>query len=516
MGYFNNSNGLRLNINRGWKAKTFSLRNESLSIIFFQRQFLEFLEVFMNARKFHRRGMVLSHIVTRVRGSNGLEVDVFIYDPSVSKHTSRGHELLVGDGFLPKRIHQNLRGTLKPMNKIMPQRLRNAVEEGILLYRRLFYDAMGAYIKSKFSRIYPKLGLKIRFVPLRARMINAEFLTRFFLMKFQYKRDIVHIINPVSSRLLRRFGGVRIECRGRFTKRQRAGKFNFRHGTVSLNNFSHRVDYSQVDLPLKYGACSIKLWLSNRLASKEYGSEQGVTEFNSFNIMRLPIQRQELSKYALSLGKGKSERAINFSTVRVPLSKVIKVGNLGEHRLYPRKRNVFAFTDTSFYNRRVRLGKQLVSDVKGLSKSARYRFLSKLLVRKDPSWHRKWAPSYKFLTARELNRSVEKEANKIKRDSAVYHTANRDLLAKLISSRKYGSLKKPSKDLASAYKWFPTRLRPAKRVVKSMKFKRPERLRILGRKVKKIVSIKLKGLPLKRLTKLKQVKVKKKHGKARK
>src|SRR5690554_1914341 len=129
MGYFNNSNGLRLNINRSWKAKTFSLRNESLSIIFFQRQFLEFFEVFMNVRKFHRRGMVLSHIVTRVKGANGLEVDVFVYDPSVSKHSNKGYELLLGDGFLPRKIHQRLRDKLKPMNRALPHLLRNRSEE---------------------------------------------------------------------------------------------------------------------------------------------------------------------------------------------------------------------------------------------------------------------------------------------------------------------------------------------------------------------------------------------------
>ena len=489
MGYFNNSNGLRLNINRSWKAKTFSLRNESLSIIFFQRQFLEFFEVFMNVRKFHRRGMVLSHIVTRVRGANGLEVDVFVYDPSVSKHSTKGYELLLGDGFLPRRIHQRLRDKLKPMNRALPQLLRNAAEDVVLCYRRLFYDAMSAYIKSKFSRIYPKLGLDIRFIPLRARMVNAEFLTRFFLMKFQYKRDIVHIINPISSRLLRRFGGVRIDCRGRFTKRQRAGKFNFRHGTVSLNNFSHRVDYSQVDLPLKYGACSIKLWLANRLASKEYGSEQEVTGFNSFNIMRLPIQRQDLSKYTLSLGRGKVARTVNFNSVRVPLSKIIKIGKLGEHRLAPKKRNVFAFTDTSFYNRRIKLGKQLMSNVVGLPKSVKYKFLNKLLTRKAPSWHRKWAPSFRFLTARELSRSVEKEVNKIKRDSVIYHTSNRDLLNKLISLRKYKFLKKFSKDTSG---------KQLTAHAKSLKASKALKRKIRGR------------LPMKRVVKIK------KHGKTSK
>lgn len=506
MGYFNNSNGLRLNINRGWKAKTFSLRNESLSLVFFQRQFLEFFEVFMNLRKFHRRGMVLSHIVTRVRGSNGLEVDVFIYDPSFSKHTNKGHEHLIGDGFLPKKIHENLRSELKPMNKIIPQRLKDAMEEGLLVYRRHFYDTMSAYIKSKFLRIHPKLDLKIRFVPLRARMINAEFLTRFFLMKFQYKRDIVHIINPISSRLLRRFGGVRIDCRGRFTKRQRAGKFNFRHGTVSLNNFSHKVDYSQVDLPLKYGACSIKLWLSNRLASKEYGSEQGVTEFNSFNLMKLPIQRQELSKYALSFRKNKFSRTVNFSTVRVPLSKIIKVGKLGEHRLSPRKRNVLAFTDTSFYNRRVKLGKQFISNVRSLPKSVKYRFLSKLLVKRSPSWHRKWLPAYKFLTARELDRSVEKEVNNIKRDSVAYHAVNRDLLTKLLSTRKYGALKRVFKAPISPYK-LPSSL---KKVIskKGLRAKRRE---------KKIKQLPVEGKPtLKAPSKPRRIKLTKKYGKTRK
>jgi len=472
MGYFNNSNGLRLNINRSWKTKAFSFRNESLSIIFFQKQFLEFFEVFMNVRKFHRRGMVLSHIVTRVRGSNGLELDVFIYDPSLLRHSNKLYELLVGNSFIPKKLHK-IRKQLHKVNQMLPHVLREGVEAKVLKHRRLFYNAMSVYIKSKFLRIYPKLGLSINFVPLRARMINAEFLARFFLMKFQYKRELVQIINPVSSRLLRRFGGVRIDCRGRFTKRQRAGKFNFRHGTVSLNNFSHRVDYSQVALPLKYGACSIKLWLANRLVSKEYGSEQEITGFNSFDIMKLPIQRQNLSKYALSFKKGASKRVINFNSVRVPLTKTIKVGNIGKDRLTPKKGNMLAFTGTSFYNRRVKLGKRIIPELRGLSEAAKFVFLNKLLRRKAPSWYRKWPSSYRFLTAREMSKSVEKEVSKIKRDSVRYHATNRILLTRLLSLRKYKFLKKPFKD--SSYSWFPARVRRVRplslkeRVMKSKK-----------------------------------------------
>src|SRR5690554_7898856 len=106
MGYFNNSNGLRLNINRSWKTKAFSLRNESLSLIFFQKQFLEFFEVFMNVSKFHRRGMILSNIITKVRGLNGLELDVFIYDQRVSRHSNKMYELLIEYAFLTKREYK--------------------------------------------------------------------------------------------------------------------------------------------------------------------------------------------------------------------------------------------------------------------------------------------------------------------------------------------------------------------------------------------------------------------------
>src|SRR5690554_1178075 len=88
------------------------------------------------------------------------------------------------------------------------------------------------------------------------------------------------------------------------------------------------------------------------------------------------------------------------------------------------------------------------------------KFLNKLLTRKVPSWHRKWAPSFRFLTARELSRSVEKEVNKIKRDSLIYHTSNRDLLNKLISLHKYKSLKKFSK--IASDKNFTTRPKPVK------------------------------------------------------
>lgn len=446
MGYFNNSNGLRLNINRSWKTKAFSFRSESLSVIYFQRQLLEFFEVFMNARKFHRRGMVLSHIVTKAKGLNKLELNVFVYDPSVIRHSNKIYDLLVGDSFLPKKLHL-VRKRILNVNKMLPQVLRDTIEELALEYRHTFYNGLSTYVKSKFLKMYPKLDLNIRFVSLRPRMINAEFLARFFIMKFQYKRDLVRIVNPVSSRLLRRFGGVRIDCRGRFTKQQRAGKFNFRHGTVSLNNFSQRVDYSQVALPLKYGACSIKLWLANRLISKEYGSEQRVTNFNSFDIMKLPIQRQNLSKYTLSLGKNKVKRSVAFNSTRVPLTKIIKIGKVGGHRLTPKKRNMIAFTATSFYNRRAKLGKQILleSGLSKLSQDRKFKFLSKLLQKKAPSWYRKWPSSYRFLTARELSKSVEKEVSKIKRDSVKYHAHNRALLTRILSLKRYKYLKKPFK-----------------------------------------------------------------------
>src|SRR5690554_7388438 len=76
------------------------------------------------------------------------------------------------------------------MNRALPHLLRNSVEDAVLCYRSLFYNAMSAYIKSKFSRIYPKLGLNIRFIPLRARMINAEFLTRFFLRSEEHTSEL--------------------------------------------------------------------------------------------------------------------------------------------------------------------------------------------------------------------------------------------------------------------------------------------------------------------------------------
>jgi hypothetical protein len=399
--------------------------------------------------------MVLSHIVTRVRGLNGLELDVFIYDPSVLRHTNKLYELSISDIFLPKRMHL-MRDKIKRFDRALPYVLKDSLEEVILAGRQSFYNLMGTYIKSKFLKIYPKLGLSIRFIPLRARMVNAEFLARFFLMKFQYKRDLVHIVNPVSSRLLRRFGGVRIDCRGRFTKQQRASKFNFRHGTVSLNNFSNRVDYSQVALPLKYGACSIKLWLANRLVSKEYGSEQEVSSFNSFDIMKLPVQRQNLSKYTINLKKNKNNRAIGFNSVKVPLAKIIKIGKVGKFRLTPKRHNTVAFTGTNFYNRRVKLGERIVPNMKKLSRAMRFKFLNKLLRKRAPSWHRKWTPSYRFQTTRELNKSVEKEVNKIKRDSVKHHSINRALLGKLLSLRKYKFIKRPLGKIASGY--LPTRV----------------------------------------------------------
>ena len=428
--------------------KASTLRNESLSLGFLQNEILEFLEVYMNRRSFHKKGMLFSHIVTRFRKFKLVEVDIFMYDPTIARHAKPFLRGIVGRSFIPKKIHKK-RHIIRKACKFFPHLYRLRLIRNIRKYRGRLYGTIIRFMRSKFKKVFPTLDFKLRFIPIHAHMLNAEFLGRYFLMKFQYRRDVVKVINPISHRLRRRFRGVRIDCAGRFNRRQRASFFHFQRGRVPLNSFSSRLDYAQVSLPLKYGACSIKIWVADRRSALGFGSELNIDKVNSLNVAtNLPVQQSNTFRYSLLRDQNNEEQELSFNTPYVPMNKVIKVGEIGKHRYIPKRRPKALFLGTQFYNRRSKIGKFFLSAFNKpirLPKDLKHKFLDRLLKPRSPGWFRQAMPKYKFPTTRELNKGVQKEMAKVHKRNRSYILKARFDLRALLKDYKWNVFNKLDK-----------------------------------------------------------------------
>lgn len=355
MGYIVNSVGLRTGVNRGWKFKSHFIKGGSTSLFFLQREVVEFFDVFFDDRTFHKRGILFSHAVFRPTSSLGLDVDVFIYDPALERRFRKYTTRLLKSKRILRRKFPEIWGsfikTRRPCVFIFAEFIRKCFIE----LRTKFYSVITSIISAKFRRAYPGLNFRFRIFPLKARMVNAEFLGRFFLMKFLYRRELVQIINPIVKRLTRRFSGMRVDCAGRFTRRQRASFTRISRGQVPLNSLSSRVDYTQVSLPLKFGVCSIKLWLGNRLPVRRYVSEAEADVLGGLDVFNVPIQRQFSRDFFISRGFRKVGLRVKLSSPISAIRSAVRVGKLSTFKINMVRRWGLGFRPGAFLARRARL-----------------------------------------------------------------------------------------------------------------------------------------------------------------
>jgi hypothetical protein len=355
MGYTTNSVGLRVGINRGWKFKSHFSKGGSSSLFFVQMELVDFFANFFEDRIFHKRGMLFSHAVFRPDPELGLGVDVFIYDPAFERHYRKyTTRLLKHRRALKRRFPKIWRSFMKTRRSCVFV-FAEFIRERFIDLRAKFYSVIVSAISTRFRRAYPELKFHIRIFPLKARMISAEFLGRFFLMKFLYRRELVQVINPIVKRLTRRFSGMRVDCAGRFTRRQRASFTRITRGRVSLNSLNSRVDFTQVSLPLKFGVCSIKLWLGDRLPVRKYTSDAESDILGGFSALKVPVQRQFSRNFFIGRGSGKSGLRVRLSAPVSVAESAIRIGSASAFRVQMAKRWGIAFKSGAFLSRRIRL-----------------------------------------------------------------------------------------------------------------------------------------------------------------
>ena len=87
-------------------------------------------------------------------------------------------------------------------------------------------------------------------------------MSRFITYKYIHERQ--------KSIELLDYRGFKIQCLGRFSRRQRASSYWFSLGKVPLNTFSNLIDYGFYTLPIRNSAISVKVWISQTYENIEY------------------------------------------------------------------------------------------------------------------------------------------------------------------------------------------------------------------------------------------------------
>lgn len=105
---------------------------------------------------------------------------------------------------------------------------------------------------------------------------NLNQLFNYYYVTYGYQAcwiDNVHI-NSIKERSktlrLTSYRGFKIQCLGRFSRKQRASSYWFSMGKVPLNTFSKIIDYGFYSLPVRNSAISVKVWIYHTEEKIEY------------------------------------------------------------------------------------------------------------------------------------------------------------------------------------------------------------------------------------------------------
>ena len=112
-----------------------------------------------------------------------------------------------------------------------------------------------------------KVSFDLNLILIDFPFFKSEFLCRFVIFKLKKKYSFGKIVNSLFniwllSSLKYKITGLYLKGSGRFTRAQRASTFSVSKGILSFSSISKLVDYFNMVIPLKYGVCSIKIWLS--------------------------------------------------------------------------------------------------------------------------------------------------------------------------------------------------------------------------------------------------------------
>lgn len=113
---------------------------------------------------------------------------------------------------------------------------------------------------------------------------TAKLLVRFVLVNLKRKFRIAEILYPMLKMILPYVSGFKIIFSGRFNRAPRAHYRIHQTGKVPLNSFWYKLDYSMGHVPLKFGDCSVRIWISKFFGTSRLFSQPRKLGFYSNNF----------------------------------------------------------------------------------------------------------------------------------------------------------------------------------------------------------------------------------------
>jgi len=266
-----NASGLRLNLTTGWRDKSVitgstNYANRSMNDFIIVKIIERFLR-----RPLYERSMITYSHLSLVRDANAsTKFTLFVYDGNLEDLI--GKLKYLKNLPLPpwprrRRLHLRKQNLKKPLRLLFFKQRKNLIVRRYIRYRlhQLLYIHV---IRNLVNNIYYCLG---KLVSLNIALLWTKNLTSFSIGRYLVNHLRRHfrlpkLLYPLIKRLIRvkNIRGIRVECSGRFNRKQRASSQIFKKGKVAISELGSLVSYRLDTVRLKYGLCGLKVWLSRR------------------------------------------------------------------------------------------------------------------------------------------------------------------------------------------------------------------------------------------------------------
>jgi hypothetical protein len=266
MGHSVNSVGYRLRYSKNWKYGAVARSSQEAVSFYFLYHFLELVvDKFFNSN--FELAFFYSHFFFFQNGFNDLVLTIFVYNHMFQR--------LLDFFFLKKssfRIFFDHFGL--GASSVLFKSAAYSLNTLYLLFLKNHFVFLVANIFQIYLRKIaicagvPALStIIVKFVLIDRPVLNAALFCRFIIFKLKRKYSLGKIINSFLNFNFSNFCknnvlGVFVRGAGRFTRTQRASLLAVQKGVVPFSTVGTLIDFFNLSVSLKYGSCSIKVWVS--------------------------------------------------------------------------------------------------------------------------------------------------------------------------------------------------------------------------------------------------------------
>lgn len=248
MGHSINPIGIRLGYNKSWTNtwNSYNIKNYSYLLtddILFSKYFVWFVQ----NQFLENLGIIISHYKI-FRHKNIFKVVLFIYDGKSDTIVNEFSEL-----------HQQIDGSSENKNLIK------------LYWEQFFWknlqkknwDTVISIFEKHLKVLFPNLKIEIYVQKINSDNLPAIVIGKYIVKQLSQRIGLMDVISPVIRNLKSNDNliGFRINCSGRFTRRQMASYIWWKEGRLNMNTLSIPLDYASLNFRLRYGICGLKIWL---------------------------------------------------------------------------------------------------------------------------------------------------------------------------------------------------------------------------------------------------------------